>query len=470
MTYTKATHALFTVGVLSGLALAPHAYCGDQAEPAFEVVQATESAFEAHASIQGRYVADTLGEIIFEAKRYTGDLEVAEVPVSHGKVAAGQAVIKLKAPDMDEQLEDAREALAKAKLRFEWAQKEAEIAYAERAVAAERRELSLADTLAAHKRWDKFGKADAYRQAKLGMQRQEDRYADEAQELKQLEELYDGAKLASRTQDVVLGRARRSLAVSKQYLEIARRSHKVQMEQTLPNQERDMDNALRWMQAEHANAAWRAEVAKIQQDWALDTSREAFEDAKEAVAELEADKAALTIKAEQAGVMTAIGLKAGDKLKAGQTLATLYDAKKGTIKAKLSAKDLRLVQEGDRAEVSWEWFDEVTTVGEVSLIAWQGQAGGETDTTYEVTIEVDEVAAIIRPGMTANIKVTKSLGDATLSVPKDAIDADADGVYCMVKVGEGFERRAVATGVKNDERVQIIKGLSVGEPVRVPAK
>ena len=476
MTLTKTTHTLATAGVLLGLAIVPQAYAQDQADQdqadqAFEAANVTQGPLEAHASVQGRYAADELGEINLETERYTGELEVVEVLVSHGKVDAGQTVLKLQAPDLDEQLTDARDALSKARLRLKWAKKEAQIAEAERAVAAERRKLAMTDTLATHQRWDEFVKKDTYRQAEMQLESRENRYADEAQELKQLEELYDGAKLASRTQDVVLGRARRSLALSKAYLEIARRNHKVQMQTALPNQERDMDNRLRWMQAEHANAAWREEVATVQQEWALESAREAFEDAEEAVAELEKDKASLSaIKAEQAGVMTAIGLEPGDKVKAGQALAKLYAQDKGTVKASLPTKDLRVVQEGDRAEVRWVWFDEAATDGTVSHIAWQGQAGGATDANYEVTIEVDNVAAMIRPGMAAEIKITEQLGDDTLSVPADAVASDDDGTYCMVKVGDDFERRAVSVGAGNDQRIQIMKGLSAGESVRVPAK
>jgi multidrug efflux pump subunit AcrA (membrane-fusion protein) len=466
----KPTHALIATCALLGLAMAPHVQSQDQDEPAYEVAQVTQGGFEAHATVQGRYAADLLGEVKFEAERYAGELKVAEVLVSHGNVYEGQAVLKLEAPDLAEQLTDAREALGKAKLRLDWAKKEAKIAEAERAVAAERRKLSLADTLSAHKRWDAFGKKDAYHSAELQMQSREDRYADEKQELKQLEELYDGAKLASRTQDVVLGRARRSLAQTEAYMEIARRQHKVTIEQTLPNQERDMDNQLRWMQADHANAAWRAEVAKIQQAWALEASQEAFTDAKEAVAELEKDAASLTIKAQEAGVMTALGLEPGDKVQANQALAKLYTSARGTLKANLSTKDLRVVQEGDQAAVTWDWFDELSTTGKVHHIAWQGQAGGAKDASYEVVIDVNDVAAMIRPGMTAKITVTKPLGDSTLSVPTEAVASDDQGAYCMVKVGDGFERRAVSTGASSDERLQIIKGLSAGESVRVPAK
>ena len=471
MTHRKVTTALTTACALMGMALAPQVRPQeDQAKPAYEIFKVAEGAFEAQATLQGRYTAESLGHVSFDAERYAGELLVAEVLVTHGKVDAGQVVLKLEAPDMAEQLDDAREALYKAKLKYEWAQKESKIAEADRAVAAERRKLSLADTLSAHKRWDAFGKADAYQQAELQMQAREDRFADDTQELKQLEELYDGAKLASRTQDVVLGRARRSLKSSKQYLEIARRSHKVQMQETLPNQQRDMDNALRWMQAEYKNAAWREQVAAIQQEWSLDAARDAFDDADEALAELAKDADLLEIKAEQAGVMTRIGLKTGDKAQAGQVFANVFDPSKGTIKASLSAKDLRVVKEGDSVEVAWQWFDEFASTGKVTHIAWQGQASGAAEASYDVTIEVDKVAEMIRPGMKANITATRSLGDKTISVPKDSVASDDQGAYCMVQVGGDFERRAVSVGAGNAERVQIIKGLSVGDAIRVPAK
>lgn len=467
---TTLTRAAITACALLALAPAPHALSQEEAQADHEVAPVTRGSFDAHATMQGRYTADSAGEIKIETERYNGELKVAEILLSHGRVDAGQVILKLEAPDLEEQLTDARDALGKAKLRYEWAQKELKIAEVERAVADEKRKLSLADTLSAHQRWDEFGKADAYRRAEMMMQSRENHFADEAQELKQLEELYDGAKLASRTQDVVLGRARRSLAESKESIEIARRKHKVQIKVTLPNQQRDMDNKLRWMKSDQTNAAWRAKVASIQQVWSLDASRETFENAKEAVAELEADASALVIKADEAGVMTAINLRPGDKVSVNQSLAKVFNASKGTLKASVSTKDLRIVQEGDQAAVAWDWFGEFSTTGKVRHLAWQGTAGGATDANYDVTIDVANIAETIRPGMTAKITVSKQLADDTLSVPADAVAGDDEGTYCMVKVGDTFERRAVSPGASNDKRVQIIKGLKAGESVRVPAE
>ncbi|MEM6507155.1 MAG: efflux RND transporter periplasmic adaptor subunit [Planctomycetota bacterium] len=465
----KTSRALTTACTLFALSLAPHAL-PDDGEGAHEVAEVTKGAFDASVSVQGRYASELLDEVTLDLERYSGELEVAEVLVTHGKVDKGQPILKLEAPDMVEQINKAARALQRAELQFKWAEKEMKISEIEREIAAERRRLSLEDTLSAHQRWDAFGKADAYKQAELGMKAREDRFADDAQELKQLEELYEGAKLASRTQDVVLDRARRSLETSKQFLEIARRNHKVQMEEALPNQERDMDNSLAWLQVEQANAGWRAEVAEVKQGWEVVSAREALEDAAEAFGDLEQDQGSLVIKAEETGVITAINLEPGEKVQANQSVAKLYSASKGTIKATLSAKDLRVVQEGDPAKVTWDWFEELSATGKVSRIAWQGQAGGARDATYEVTIEVDKVAAMIRPGMTARVAMTTLLPENTLSVPVDAVTTDDEGAFCMIRVGDGFERRAVSIGASDGKRVQIIKGLSADESVRVPAE
>jgi len=469
MTRHRPTPHPFAALTLAAALLCPAA-ASAQDEPAYTTAKAEEGGFEAQVTVTGRFAADVLAELRYDAQRYAGELEVAEVMVTHGRVSSGQPVLRLEAPDLEDALADARDALDKADLKLAWARKQAQITDAEQQVAAKRRELEWADLESDYERWESFGKDDAYTQARLTMQRQEDRHADEAQELKQLEQLYKNAKLASRTQDVVLERARRDLEVSKTYLEIARRAHKVQMDVTLPRRERDWDNRVRWTEMQHAHAAWQAEVAQQQQVWAVQSAQDALELAQEAVAELERDAAALTIKAQAGGVLSALGLEVGDKVSAGQTFATLYDPAKGTIDAELSAEDLRVVQEGDAVQITWVPFGEIESAGTVQRIAWQGKAGGAGQTSYALAVDVDNVAPMIRPGMAADLRVARPMENSTLSVPADAVATDDRGAYCMVKRGDDFVRREVVAGASNATRTQIIKGLSAGETVRVPAK
>ncbi len=438
------------------------------AEEAFELVQAEQTGFTAEVRGTARYTADPLGEVRFEPDAYSGRLVVAEVFKDHGRVSPGEAILRLEAEDMAEQLEEAQRAADRAQQRLAWAQDELRMARVEHEINEEKRALSMADALEDFERWNAFEKDDSYLSTEMGMARFEARVADEQEELRQLEQLYEGARLASRTQDVVLERARRSLEQSLLQLEINRRAHRTAMETTLPRRERDIENRMRWLDVQNAHAVARAAVAMIRQEQEVESAERAAEQAAEHLAELQADAESLEIKAGHAGVMTALSVRAGDSVSARQVLAQLQSQDAGTMQMSINADDLRVVREGGTVAIRWRPFGEIETTGTVRTIAWVGQGSGD-NTSYSVLLDVDEVASVIRPGMLADITVTREVPNA-VTVPADAVARDADGSFVMVRDGEAFTRRAVVTGATNADRVQIIQGLDAGDTVRVPAE
>ncbi len=437
-------------------------------QPQTEEVE--QGAFTAEVRGNGRYTATRLAQVTVELDAYTGKLEVAEVLAEQGRVSRGQPVLRLTAPDLDEQLDNARRALERAERGLAWAQQEQAISKAEAEQAAEQRRLAWADRQSDHKAWQAFQKADQYLDAKLDMQQYEARVADEQEELNQLEKLYKDAKLASRTQDIVLERARRQLAVSLQRLEMAERSNNRVVEVIIPRRDRDEQNALRYVETQHKHAELRAKITREKQDQSVESATRAVEDAREALADLQADQQSLTLEAPAGGVLVPIDLKPGDTVSNRQAIATLDDDTAGELKMTIQARDLRVLAEGAEVTVRWHAFGEVETAGTVERIDWQGQAAGERGAQYGVTITLDEVDTRIRPGMTADVRFTQPLTDQTLSVPQSAVGTDEQGTYCMVKTDAGFERRDIVTGATNTERIQILKGLKAGEEVRVPVQ
>lgn len=363
---------------------------------------------EADASYQGRYKAAALGQVQIDLKRYNGELEVAEVLATHGRVSKGQPILRLAAPDLDEQLDKAKESLEKAERGLGWAKDELAMLKADQAVAAQRRGLAWEDAKADQKAWEAFGKIDMYRNAKLGMQQQEARVADEQEELNQLEKLYKDAKLASRTQDIVLGRAQRSLKISKERLEMARRSYEQSRDVLLPREERNVINRMKWMEQDHRHAVARAKVALQRQVDALKAAEQAVEDAQQAVADLQADRKSLVILAPDSGVLSPVTVKKGEKASDNQKIGSMQSGDAGELTLMIKASDLRVISEGDRVAVKWLVFSEIKSTGTVKQIAWQGEAAGEKETSYRVTIELNDVAAVIRPGMLAEV----TFGDA----------------------------------------------------------
>lgn len=460
-----------TLALLAGLpAIAQDTAAAETVEPqAVETATVEQGAFTAEVRGEGRYTADTLGTVAYEPEAYSGDLVVAEVVTPQGRVTPGSVILRLKAPDMAERLEDAERSLAQAEARMRWSQQEREMSDIEQAASRALRRQSLADLEASVERWEAFGKDDAYTSARLQMESTEASLADAAEELRQLEQLYEGARLASRTQDIVLERARRRLAMQETMAEITRRRHDVTINVELPNRERDLMQRLERQRTEAAHAERRLAIAEERQAIERAAAERSLEATREVVENLQADAEALAITSDTGGVIaTAITLKPGDSVSARQTLATLQAHDRGSITMSIDANDLRTLREGDTVDIRWRPFGEITSTGTVRTIAWQGQGAGSS-TTYAVTIDINDVSDVVRPGMLADITATRDLDNA-LSVPADAVARDEDGAYVMLQDGDTFTRRTVVTGATNADRVQIIQGLDAGDTVKVPAE
>lgn len=460
-----------TLALLAGLpAMAQDAAAAEAGEQqAIETAMVERGGFTAEVRGEGRYTADTLGTIAYEPDAYSGELVVAEVVTPQGRVSPGGVILRLEAPDMAERLEDAERALKLAEDRMRWSQQEREMSDIEQAASRALRQQSLADLEASVLRWEDFGKDDAYTGARLQMESTEASLADATEELRQLEQLYEGARLASRTQDIVLERARRRLAMQETMAEINRRNHDVTMNITLPNRERDLMQRLERQRTEAAHAERRLAIAEERQAIEDAAAERSLEDTREVVENLRADAESLALTSDTGGVIaSAITLKPGDNVSARQTLATLQAHDRGSIIMTIDANDLRTLREGDTVDIRWRPFGEVATTGTVRTIAWQGSGSGST-TIYAVTVDVNEVADVVRPGMLADITATRDLDNA-LSVPADAVTRDAEGAYVMLQDGDTFTRRNVVTGATNADRVQIIQGLEPGDTVRASAE
>lgn len=122
----------------------------------------------------------------------------------------------------------------------------------------------------------------------------------------------------------------------------------------------------------------------------------------------------------------------------------------------------------DRPSGAWfeiEGFDAPFEVPADRLVA----SGGVVDTrtrTVPLVFEVDNVDHRLRVGMAAQAYVL--IGDPieAVVVPESAVVRDGGQPIAFVQVdGEGFERRVVRLGVRDNRRIEVLAGLEPGERV-----
>ncbi|MCS6978722.1 MAG: efflux RND transporter periplasmic adaptor subunit [Flavobacteriales bacterium] len=125
-------------------------------------------------------------------------------------------------------------------------------------------------------------------------------------------------------------------------------------------------------------------------------------------------------------------------------------------------KDIRFIHELDAAEITVPAYPGEKFFGKVFHI---DEVVDEETRSIRVLVECDNARHLLKPGMYATVKF-KNAPVKALFVPARALLQYNDKSYVFVKYGENsYVRRFVETGISQGESVQIISGLSPGEPV-----
>jgi cobalt-zinc-cadmium efflux system membrane fusion protein len=82
-------------------------------------------------------------------------------------------------------------------------------------------------------------------------------------------------------------------------------------------------------------------------------------------------------------------------------------------------------------------------------------------------IELDNAEGKWRPGEFANAAIATSAQDTDLILPKEALQSIGGKPAVFVRTAQGFEKRDVTTGREDSRHVEILSGVSFGEPVAV---
>lgn len=184
------------------------------------------------------------------------------------------------------------------------------------------------------------------------------------------------------------------------------------------------------------------------------------------------DRQYAAITAPSGGVIIARGVEAGETVVGGTSsfgggteLFTIADLSTLLVKAAVNEVDIGKVRMGDSVALTVDAFPGDTVVGIVRLVPPAARLE-ERVRVFDVEIEAQGEGGVLRPGMTANVRIAGPVRRDVVRVPVQAVTLDEGKpvVYTIPAVGEP-RKTPVRLGMSDLAHVEILEGVSAGDSV-----
>ena len=175
--------------------------------------------------------------------------------------------------------------------------------------------------------------------------------------------------------------------------------------------------------------------------------------------------AAITVHAPQAGTVTALEVREGQRVGAGQTLLSLNGLATVWVEAALPQAVAGAVHTGTPVTVTVDAFPGQQFHGSVETLLPDIDSATRTQRARIVLANPD---GRLSPGLFATVQLNPAEGEAVPVVPSDALIATGAQTRVIVaEAGGRFRPLAVRTGRSADGYTEILAGLHGGEQVVV---
>ncbi len=167
------------------------------------------------------------------------------------------------------------------------------------------------------------------------------------------------------------------------------------------------------------------------------------------------------LRAPLPGRVIARELTLGEYVDTTHSAFTVADLSVVWVETAIAPGDLPFVKEGLTANVAGSGGK-----ADGKLIFVSPAIDPETRAAKAI-IELDNAEGKWRPGEFANATIATSAQDTDLILPKEALQSIGGKPTVFVRTAQGFEKRDVTTGREDSRHVEVLSGVSFGEPVAV---
>lgn len=163
------------------------------------------------------------------------------------------------------------------------------------------------------------------------------------------------------------------------------------------------------------------------------------------------------------GVIIDWSLVVGQKLNAEDPAFVVADLNSLWVLATVYTKDVGRVRVAQSAVVTTRSARGEQYPGKVT---WVSDVIDEKTRTQKVRIEIENHERRLKPGMFVTVEVAADTKNGAIVVPPSAIQTQRGEAIVFLPLGNGqFARREVQIGIRTASAVEVLSGLSEGEPV-----
>ena len=169
------------------------------------------------------------------------------------------------------------------------------------------------------------------------------------------------------------------------------------------------------------------------------------------------------------GTILDLPVKVGDVVTPGTLLAQVGSNSQLEVKTELLSDDLRRVKTGQATEITAPVLGDQILTGQVSKIfprAYEKTSAlGVIQRRVPVIIALNH-SANLQTGYEVRVAIETLRKEGVILLPRESVRLTEDGHYRVLVVNEGrIKERLIEIGEKNQQWVEVIKGIKAGETV-----
>jgi len=189
--------------------------------------------------------------------------------------------------------------------------------------------------------------------------------------------------------------------------------------------------------------------------------------AREKARDLAARLDALMVRAPVDGVVYGLPRRLGEAVVAGQVVASVTDPERPQVRVRVDQPDLPRIAAGQRLIVSFDGLPERRWEGTLHT-ATRGLRDVAGREVAEVAGEIRDPEHLLPLNASVNVEVVVGERPSVLVIPRAALQRDGERRFVLGLSGGRVARRDVTVGLVGTTEVEVVAGLSEGEPVILP--